>query len=196
MMNYPASSPSVISVGGTQFTPLDAISVWDATSIPTRCGAGGGGISEHFSTTPRWQDGLLPDKRAGRRVPDISALAGQPGYAFIDGSGAWFAGEGTSFAAPLYAGAFASIRTALASKSIDVPAALHPLLYSYAKGNDVDRASFFDVVRGSNRIYPEVDCCDAGDGFDLASGLGELRFTKLLIALTSPRGPVKPAFTG
>jgi subtilase family serine protease len=196
MMNYPASSPSVISVGGTQFTPLDTIKVWDSTSIPTRCGAGGGGISEHFSTTPSWQDGLLPDKRAGRRVPDVSALAGQPGYAFIDGSGAWFAGEGTSFAAPLYAGAFASVRTALSAKGIAFPSDLHQILYATAKGSELDRASFFDVVRGSNRIYPEVDCCDAGDGFDLASGLGELRFAKLLSALTSPHDPVKPAFTG
>ena len=196
MMNYPASSPSVISVGGTQFTPLDTISVWDSASIPMRCGAGGGGISNHFSTTPIWQDGLIPDKPAGRRVPDVSALAGPPGYAFLNGSDPWFTGEGTSFAAPLYAGAFASLRTALASQSIDFPTDLHPLLYSYAKGSDVDRASFFDVVVGNNRIYPEVDCCDATDGYDIASGLGELRFSKLLTALTTAPGPAKPAFTG
>jgi len=196
VMNYPASSPSVISVGGTEFEPLDAIKVWNATTLSTHCSAGGGGISAHFSTTPIWQEGLLPEKRAGRRVPDISALAGKPGYAFMNGSGTWFAGEGTSFASPLYAGAFASIRTALTSTSIDVPTDLHPLLYSYAKGSDADRASFFDVVLGNNRIYPEVDCCDAADGFDIASGIGELRFGKLLTALATPRNPAKPAFTG
>ena len=196
MMNFPASSPSVISVGGTQFTPLDTISAWNATRLPTHCSAGGGGISNHFSTTPSWQQDLMPDQRAGRRVPDVSALAGAPGYAFLTGAGAWQSGGGTSFAAPLYAGAFASVRTALSAKGIAFPSNLHQVLYATAKGTEVDRASFFDVVLGSNRIYPEVDCCDAGDGFDLASGLGELRFAKLLSALASPREPVKPAFTG
>ena len=196
MMNYPASSPFVVSVGGTQFTPLDTISVWNATTLSTHCSAAGGGISNHFSTTPTWQQGLVPDKRAGRRVPDVSALAGAPGYAFLTGAGEWQSGGGTSFAAPLYAGAFASVRTALASKSIDFPADLHPLLYSYANGSDVDKASFFDVVVGNNRIYPEVDCCDAGDGFDIASGLGELRFSRLLTALTTAHDPAKPSFTG
>ena len=61
------------------------------------------------------------------------------------------------------------------------------------------RASFFDVTIGNNRIYPEVDCCDALEGFDIASGLGELRFAKLLLALTAPSTPstpVAPTFTG
>jgi hypothetical protein len=96
----------------------------------------------------------------------------------------------------MYAGAFASVRTALAAKAIAFPSDLHQVLYATAKGTEIDRASFFDVVLGSNRIYPEVDCCDAGEGFDLASGLGELRFAKLLSVLTSPHDPVTPTFTG
>lgn len=196
MMNYPASSPSVLSVGGTQFTPLNTIKVWNATTLTTHCSAGGGGISDHFSTTPAWQSDLLTTKRAGRRVPDVSALAGAPGYAFLTGAGAWQSGGGTSFAAPLYAGAFASLRTALSSKGVAFPSDLHELLYATAKGNEVDRAAYFDVVVGNNRIYPEVDCCDAADGFDIASGLGELRFNKLLTSMTTPHDPIAPSFTG
>lgn len=53
MMNYPASSPFVISVGGTEFVPLDETRVWNATNLDRgHCSAGGGGISRHFSTTP------------------------------------------------------------------------------------------------------------------------------------------------
>lgn len=200
VMNYPASSPSVISVGGTEFTPLDTTRVWNATNLTQgHCSAGGGGISGAFATTPTWQSGLLPHQRAGRRVPDVSALAGQPGYAFLTGAGAWQSGDGTSYAAPLYAGAFASMRTALASEGVTIPTSLHPVLYDLAQGDPVDRASYFDVTIGNNRIYPEVDCCDALPGFDVASGLGELRFAKLLAALTTrarPVAPVVPAFTG
>lgn len=196
VMNYPASSPWAISVGGTEFEPLDAIKVWNATTLTSHCSAGGGGISSRFASTPSWQAGLLSDKRAGRRVPDISALAGRPGYAFLTGAGTWQAGGGTSFASPLYAGAFASIRTALTAKGVAFPSDLHTVLYSLAKGSDDERASFFDVVLGNNRIYPEVDCCDAGDGFDIASGLGELRFSKLFAALIKPADPIAPSFTG
>ena len=197
VMNYPASSPSVVSVGGTEFFPLDTTRVWNGTDLAQhRCTSGGGGISAAFSSTPPWQSGLLSHLRAGRRVPDVSALAGRPGYAFLTGAGTWQSAGGTSFAAPLYAGAFASVRTGLASEGVAIPQSLHPVLYGLAKGDAVSRASFFDVTIGDNRIYPEVDCCDALDGFDIASGLGELRFAKLLLALTAPSAPVAPAFTG
>lgn len=194
MMNYPASSPFVISVGGTEFVPLDETRVWNATNLGQgHCSAGGGGISSHFSTTPTWQRDLLPEKRAGRRVPDISALAGQPGYAFLTGAGTWHSAGGTSFASPLYAGAFASLRTALSASDVAFPSSLHALLYSLPTGSDLDKASLFDVTIGNNRIYPEVDCCDAAVGYDIASGLGELRFNRLLSALTAPQ---VPAYTG
>jgi len=197
VMNYPASSPHVISVGGTEFVPLTETRVWNATHLAQgHCSAGGGGISSHFATTPSWQSGLLTHKPNGRRVPDVSALAGQPGYAFLTGAGAWQSGGGTSFAAPLYAGAFASLRNGLAANNLTIPASLHPLLYSLSAGSDLDRAAFFDVVVGNNRIYPEVDCCDATIGYDIASGLGELRFTKLLAALATPAPPAVPSFTG
>ena len=200
VMNYPASSPSVVSVGGTEFFPLDTTRVWNGTDLAqSRCTSGGGGISAAFSSTPPWQSGLLSHLRAGRRVPDVSALAGRPGYAFLTGAGTWQSAGGTSFAAPLYAGAFASVRTALASEGVAIPQSLHPVLYDLAKGDAVARASFFDVTIGNNRIYPEVDCCDALEGFDIASGLGELRFAKLLLALTAPSTPstpVAPTFTG
>ena len=42
-----------------------------------------------------------------------------------------------------------------------------PLLYSLAKGG-----AFLDITAGNNVVFGGVNCCTAGAGFDLASGLG------------------------
>ena len=75
------------------------------------------------------------------------------------------------------------------------------------------RPAFRDVLRKDNRIYDTVDCCDARVGYDLASGLGEVRIdvmAELLVtaaqqtsATTAPPTPpsttpvaVVPRYTG
>jgi subtilase family serine protease len=72
---------------------------------------------------------------------------------------------GTSAAAPLAAGMIAlwtqKAQQAGASRAGFVP----PLLYAL-------KGVYLDITAGNNEVFGGVDCCTAGPGFDLASGLG------------------------
>ena len=101
-VNWPSSSPYVISVGGTELDTTNEIA-WPS---------GGGGTSEIIDKPP-FQSPHPGDARARtpadgvRDQPDIAAIAGPPGVA-IYGQGMLFAGvEGTSVATPVWAGIWA-----------------------------------------------------------------------------------------
>ena len=101
-VNWPASSPYVIAVGGTA---LDG-----ATEVAW---AGGGGGTSELLDKPAWQSAQAGDARARtpgdgvRDLPDVAAIAGAPGVA-IYGRGMLFAGvEGTSVGTPLWAALWA-----------------------------------------------------------------------------------------
>ncbi|MGZ3406996.1 MAG: S53 family peptidase, partial [Polyangia bacterium] len=102
-VNWPASSPWVLSVGGTEITTPPTETAWSA---------GGGGQSEILDK-PAFQTAQAGDTRARtpsdavRDEPDIAAIGGVPGVA-IYGQGMLFAGvEGTSVATPIWAGVWA-----------------------------------------------------------------------------------------
>ena len=115
---------------------------------------------------------------------DVAGLAGSPGYLNLTSSGTWFGGGGTSLASPLYAGAFASIRTMLHARRIAPPVLLNDALCSIAANLILYNRVFVDVKHGNNDIYG-VNCCKAKKGFDLASGLGELQIDKMADALAA-----------
>jgi kumamolisin len=99
---FPASSPHVLSVGGTEMvlTPgpvLVAENTWEPT---------GGGVSTVFDR-PVGQlqipiQTVNPGDKNGRIVPDVAALAGSPQYQ-IYVQGGWNLSGGTSAAAPIWA---------------------------------------------------------------------------------------------
>lgn len=191
-MGYPAASAWVTAVGGTSVRATNA----DPTGRPVvwndrpprskshdNCAAGAGGLS--IFPTPGYQRAVpyahVPPKRA---LPDVAGLAGSPGFLNLTSSGKWFGNGGTSLAAPLYAGAFASIRTMLHARHIAPPVLLNDALYSIAANLILYNRVFVDVKQGNNDIYG-VNCCKAKKGFDLASGLGELHIDKMADALAA-----------
>jgi len=113
-VNFPASSPFVLAVGGTMLegTPPAEVVWWEAPGY--RAGNGGstgGGVSTVFPR-PAWQAVQVASLNAGsidgRVIPDIAALAGPPFYDLI------FEGQdspngGTSAATPLWAALLARI---------------------------------------------------------------------------------------
>lgn len=172
---FPASSPYVTSVGGTDFAVQSVIgpeTTWDC---------GGGGFSNAFAR-PAYQttavqtyfttaSSSLPASNlynaSGRGYPDISALAGMKNpycvttdYGYVEPIG------GTSAAAPVIAGIFALLNNArlLAGKSS--VGFINPLLYAHPN-------CFHDVNDGSsnncNAGYPGFT---AVNGWDPATGLG------------------------
>lgn len=211
---YPASSPWVTSVGGTMLP--DGVEgpaeVWNSTkNDPDDCSGGGGAVSALFAT-PSYQatvpDGPAPPMRG---VPDVAALGGSPGYLSYSTASGWYGNQGTSYAAPLYAGATASVRSALVAAGVAPPTSFNDALYDLANDPATFTSVFDDITVGDNSIYDVNPCCAATRGYDLASGLGELRVAGLAAALllqvttpttavttttTAPAPVVPPRFTG
>jgi subtilase family serine protease len=184
--SWPATSPWVLAVGGTNLTltPANAIEssgVWNDTEYPSpyqQAAAGGGGVST-FEKRPWWQP-AIPSQSTYRMVPDVAAFADpSPGYAIIcshevqgcgpsPGQAISFVG-GTSAATPLVAGMISLWDQQAKQSGLPNPGFVPPLLYSIAQHSP---GSFLDITTGGNAVFGGVSCCTAGAGFDLASGLG------------------------
>jgi kumamolisin len=185
-VEFPASSPFVLSVGGTMLTSghsgqLGEVVWWEAPG--QRAGGGGstgGGVSV-LNLRPPWQTvhvpSLNPAAPDGRVVPDVAALAGPPSYDnLLDGQP--IPGGGTSASTPVWASLLARINASLPAAKKQRFAA--PLLYKAA----VAQAAFRDVVSGQNASSPSPGIgYHAGNGFDAVSGLGVPDGAKLLAAL-------------
>lgn len=184
-VDFPASSPWVLSCGGTRLEASgETIAkevVWnDQNEDPEKDhGASGGGISTLFDV-PTWQRGAeVPHaagtRHAGRGVPDVASLAdpetpfvvAQPGPEGIGGVG------GTSAAAPLWASLLARCNEAL-GKPVGF---VNPTLYS------LPPQTLRDITAGSNKKPPHGIGYDAGEGWDACTGLGSPGGSALLAAL-------------
>lgn len=182
VVNFPASSPYVVGVGGSQLTRTAAGAWaevgWNDTTPGRAAAAGGGGFSRVFAR-PDWQPMTTADDVSGparRMVPDIAALADPTsGFGiFVRSDGGWGVGGGTSLASPVAAGHFASALAAV-GKLDGLGRALHPILYANPQ-------AFRDIVAGDNFVYA------AAAGYDRVAGLGAPLWDQLLPLLTA--GPV------
>jgi kumamolisin len=161
---FPASSPWVLGVGGTQQAGKAEV-VWNA--LPDK-GATGGGVSDFFDL-PDWQKAAGVPKSANdggvrRGVPDLAAHAAEEeGYRiFVDG--AWRVLGGTSAAAPLLAGLIARLN-AKRGKPLGY---LNPTIYGAAK------EAFHAIAEGNNGAYT------ATPGYSACTGLGVVDGAALL----------------
>ena len=199
-VDYPAASPWVTGVGGTNvhLSAANAIAdpatgqvVWD--DEPAGLGAGGGGTSTF--PKPSYQQGFQHSKR--REVPDVSMLADPlPGYeiyctatsdcAKSKGASPWETLGGTSAGTPLLAGGFALIDQELRGRDQQNIGFANPLLYKIAHSSAA-ALTLSDVTTGSNDLSKVVfgrplGCCSASTGYDSASGLGSVNLTGLATA--------------
>ncbi len=169
-VSYPASSPYVIAVGGTNlltntnFT-YDYETAWEG---------GGGGISG-FETSPFWQAytgsgtvDIVPSAEAGQRgVPDVAMCAGGTGLAICSANiyvgGTTELVGGTSLSSPLSVGSWARIETSHNNKL----GFAGPLVYQLANGAPtLSSPDFNDVVLGANGYGAALP------GYDYTTGLG------------------------
>lgn len=181
--DFPAGSPYVTAVGGTDFLVTGTIgeeTTWED---------GGGGFSDTFAI-PSWQaDDVasffkdstdLPASTfynaSGRGYPDVAALAGTNNAYFVSFKDGSFGGVGgTSAACPVFSGIVAhlnNVRLAAGGASLGF---MNPWIYENA-------AAFNDVTSGTNSG-------GLGGGFtaiagwDAATGHGTPDFAKLSAAL-------------
>eukprot|EP00933_Yihiella_yeosuensis_P006419 TRINITY_DN111110_c0_g1_i1.p1 TRINITY_DN111110_c0_g1~~TRINITY_DN111110_c0_g1_i1.p1 ORF type:complete len:605 (+),score=119.28 TRINITY_DN111110_c0_g1_i1:44-1858(+) len=186
--DFPAASPFVTAVGGTDFAKNGVIGEEKAWS------AGGGGFSNHFAA-PKYQQeavqkylatgksaGVLPDSTlwnsTGRGYPDVAALGGMQNPYCISASLLLFPRmsgvAGTSASCPVVAGMIARIN-AIRQKSGHPPMGfLNPFLYQNAE-------AFNDVKLGKNSGAGPAGF-QALAGWDPATGLGTPNFEKLSAA--------------
>jgi len=166
---YPASSGSVLTVGGTS---LDVDFLGDRDSGTETAWAGGAGGTSTVIRRPLQQTGLRigqgnnnlpPGTAVGnfRVGPDL-AFVGDPGtgLAFYD-RGVLAVGGGTSAGAPAIAGLVALGNQIRAFKNLAPVGSRLPQMV-YAMGRIDRQANFFDITQGNN----------ASVGFDLSTGWG------------------------
>jgi kumamolisin len=193
-VSFPASSPWVTAVGGTNFVlnssnQIVAQRVWN--NSPALPDAGGGGYSRLFRR-PSYQRHVTRSRH--RVVPDVSMLADPyPGYLIYCSAtpgcvnrtnhSAWTPFGGTSAGSPLLAGSFALADAELRTHGRPNLGFVNPLLYRIHRSR-LRRAVFRDVRRGNNDVFGGrgVGCCSAKRGFDPASGLGSINVGALMFA--------------
>lgn len=182
--DFPAASPYVTAVGGTDFATKSTIGEESAWSC------GGGGFSDTF-TAPDWQkdavenylniaaaQGVLPSTslftKTGRGYPDLAALGGQVNPYCVAYRGGSFGGvSGTSASCPVVAGIFSQLNNVRLAKGKSALGFLNPLIYGHPE-------CFNDVKDGSQNN------CNAGttgfaalSGWDPATGYGSPNYACL-----------------
>src|SRR6201996_8582576 len=235
-VDFPASSPYVTAVGGTQMAPgtfaAGTSSYWDTAISPNDTVASlisyvpevawnedstargilssGGGASSFFPR-PAWQAFVTSTPGTYRLLPDIAlqASVSNPGYVictddpYIVGNladcsngmktsnGSYVITGGTSFGAPIFAAMLVDLAQYKQSTGFGN---INPILYTLANQPSVYVTAFHDITSGTtactigdgNCGTPGTFSYAATTGYDMATGLGSLDFTKLAAAWPSP----------
>lgn len=155
--SYPASSPYVVSVGGTHLTVTSSGTYSGETVWYTKSTEGTGGGPSLVEPKPSWQNGVSAlSNSTYRGVPDIALDADPATGALIIYNGSQAQVGGTSLAAPLATALYARAQTAHGN-GLGFAASL---IYG------LPSSDFHDVTSGNNNGY------SAGAGWDYCTGFG------------------------
>jgi hypothetical protein len=161
-VNYPAASPYVTAVGGTNLQPSGGARGWTESAWGNTGDGGAGSGCSNYESRPSWQSSN-PNITAvcgHRATADVSAVA-DPNTPVVDydsyGSSGWGLAGGTSASTPIIAGVFALTSNASAFGT--------GYLYSHTAG-------LYDVTTGSNGSCGGSALCTATTGWDGPTGLG------------------------
>jgi subtilase family serine protease len=161
---YPASSPYVTGVGGTQLG-VDSNNNW---STEIAWSGSGGGVSA-YETEPAFQKSyVIPSATTGMRgVPDVTynGSGGSP-YAVYDSyqQGGWLQVAGTSAGTPQWAALAADMMSTKNGKFNNFNASIYSVAREYSL------ALLHDITTGTNGTCGYY--CTARSGFDYVSGVG------------------------
>ena len=185
-VNFPATSPYVLAVGGTTLHARKSAKGQTAiTEVVWNDGPGsgtGGGVSD-ITPVPGYQEGKVPrsinpGNFAGRAIPDVAADADpNTGYLVMSGGQLGIVG-GTSASAPLWGSLITRINALLGARVGNFNA----LLYNKMGPAGVLR----DITSGNNDTDGLLNGrFPAGPGWDACTGWGVPDGAKLLNALKS-----------
>jgi kumamolisin len=168
-VEWPASSPGVVAVGGTSLSISSdgAYSTETAWQDALSQQGGGGGVSAVFGR-PSWQraPGVINSFSDGKRqIPDVSANGDTASGWSVYQNGQLTQLGGTSASTPFWGAAMLLIEQYARQHGIHRLGFVDPLLYALASSPQ-PFAPFHDVTLGTNRYFP------ATRGWDFATGLG------------------------
>ncbi len=189
-VEYPAASPYVVAVGGT-----DLFSNADGTyKGETAWEAGGGGYSQ-FEYSPYWEAWAQPVAAQGeslRGAPDVAMDASLETGALLWLSGTEYITGGTSLASPLAAGSYAIMQTQHGNTLGFAPPRFYKIykMYPASSGTLVGPpptqkvGGFHDIIVGTNAN----PVCTAIPRWDCATGLGsfDVLATNAIIGAATP----------
>ena len=207
MPEFPASSPHVLSVGGTRIIPLTSTTPAWKTPLCKQygCNSGtietvsnfadigwtSGGAFSLYSQRPAYQNDAIDNyltsgvylppnfNKAGRGVPDVTAVSHEA--AVID-QGSIMAVDGTSMSSPIMAGIITIINQHRLNKGKSTLGFVNPLLY---KAYSDDPTIFNDYTKGNTSATEMQECSKeygfkAAKGWDPVYGLGSINVGKLI----------------
>ena len=167
-VEYVASDPCVVSVGGTTLRLNADGTVAEETAWP----GSGGGKSVRF-TRPAWQKARGVPDGGERLVPDVSVVGDPETGGMVVMYGIPRSVGGTSWSAPVWAAFCARLNEARGKAGKASLGFLNPLVYPLC-----ETASFRDITDGTNGAY------SACAGYNMVTGLGTPDITELAAALT------------
>ncbi|HTB85716.1 MAG TPA: protease pro-enzyme activation domain-containing protein [Candidatus Sulfotelmatobacter sp.] len=190
--NAPTSSPYITQAGGTTLATATTSggayigyvseSVWNDRDPNPNGGDWGsaGGVSTHYAI-PAWQTNTSMSANGGsttnRNIPDVAMTADNVYSTYDNGSGGYT--EGTSCAAPLWAGFMALVNQQMAAGGGNSAGFINPQIYELAGSGNI----FHDVTSGDNSWPESSGNYVAVAGYDLATGLGSPNGQNLVNAL-------------
>lgn len=185
--SYPATSPYVLAVGGTNL-PLDAAG--NRTSVPETAWTGSGGGISAAEVEPGYQKAFGISSTNGQRgFPDVAYNADpSTGVAVYDstptkGSSGWLVFGGTSAGAPQWAAliALADTGRAQAAGISTANISASPFYSTAGTAKAINSANYLDITSGTNGTCGVN--CTAAVGYDLTTGVGSPKVSALVIAL-------------
>ena len=175
IVEYPSSSPNVLSVGGTSLSiDANSIRISETTWYNNLLSAGGCGYSKYM-LSPSYQKNNLLNPNNYRCTPDISLCADPNNGVFVVNQNNWYVFGGTSVSAPLMAGILSLAnqnRLNNSKPTLSTVGTTYPLqnfLYEniYKKNQTYPyNNNFYDIQNGIDGIYK------ANNGYDVPTGLG------------------------
>jgi predicted outer membrane repeat protein len=189
---YPAYSPNVLAVGGTQFNvsgnTVTSEVVWNNSQ-----GSTGGGISA-FEQEPAYQEAV--QSTGFRTSPDVASDAGTP-VDFYDSyngptndfNAPFRSDTGDSVGAPCWAGLIAITNQGLALNGVGPLNSSDPqetMRNLYQLGAPLNNPYFNDITQGNNDFKPPpVPFFTASQGYDEVTGLGTPNADQLIPTLVA-----------
>ena len=159
---YPATSPNVVSVGGTRLSTSTNSRGWTESVWNTSAGSEGTGSGcSAFEPQPSWQTALGLSGCTKRIDNDVAADAdpatGVAVYDTSNGNGGWNEVGGTSASSPMLAAMYALAGNAGTTPAQDI--------YTHT-------SNFFDVTSGNDGSCSPAYLCTAKTGYDGPTGIG------------------------